>query len=429
MGSKYNGNTEFYQKAAVEKLTLKDVFSDVFKKHSRADGERLFTAGTAVTTPAPSQMLSSWVKPWVFVWVLGFGLLAVAMLMVMDSQGYGKFALIPMVFLGAFIMPLAVLIFYFEMNIPRNIPAYEVLSMLLIGGVLSLIFTGLFKEFLDPGTPAYLAPLTEEPAKLLALCVFLRKPGRRYILNGVVIGGAVGAGFAAIETTGYFMDYGLSNLLVRGLLAPGGHVLWAAIYGGALAMVVGQGKLQLRHFTNLGFLKYFGISCLLHFIWNSNLHTVRIPVFGDATQLILTVAGWVVLLHVLNKGIQQVLVVSAGAPGAVQTAPHLTTPIGTLVGVSGQYAGQSLPLSGGQISIGRDPATCNLLFSAEVAGISRRHCTITSDSTGVYLCDNGSTYGTFLDDGTRLQTGLRVHLRPGQRFYLVDSGTMFELRR
>ena len=53
-----------------------------------------------------------------------------------------------------------------------------------------------------------------------------------YILDGLLIGAAVGAGFAAFETAGYILRFGLNSGLeamleiikLRGFLVPGGHV-------------------------------------------------------------------------------------------------------------------------------------------------------------------------------------------------------------
>ena len=42
---RYGGNTEFFGKASQSKLRFWDIFSDVFKKHSKKDGESLFMAG------------------------------------------------------------------------------------------------------------------------------------------------------------------------------------------------------------------------------------------------------------------------------------------------------------------------------------------------------------------------------------------------
>lgn len=77
--------------------------------------------------------------------------------------------------------------------------------------------------------------LIEEVAKAVIVAVFLFKSKKsNYILDGLLIGVAVGAGFAAFETAGYILRFGMSSGLqamleiikLRGFLAPGGHVAW-----------------------------------------------------------------------------------------------------------------------------------------------------------------------------------------------------------
>ena len=46
----------------------------------------------------------------------------------------------------------------------------------------------------------------------------------------------------------------------------------------------------------------------------------------------------------------------------------------TLYGVSGEYAGVELELSDEPVVIGRDPRVNQLVFSADTAGVSGRHC-------------------------------------------------------
>ena len=45
-----------------------------------------------------------------------------------------------------------------------------------------------------------------------------------------------------------------------------------------------------------------------------------------------------------------------------------------LRGVTGKYSGQSFDLLKGKVVIGRDPATCNIVFDKNAPGISGRHC-------------------------------------------------------
>ena len=124
-------------------------------------------------------------------------------------------------------MPVAILLFYWEMNIPRNIPIYEVMMMFIVGGIISLILTGYLNTIIVTSQDCW-APVTEEPAKLLASLVFLKK--ENFILNGILIGGAIGAGFAAIETAGYIIRFGEDTGLIA-VYGPracglGGNVCW-----------------------------------------------------------------------------------------------------------------------------------------------------------------------------------------------------------
>jgi RsiW-degrading membrane proteinase PrsW (M82 family) len=98
--------------------------------------------------------------------------------------------------------------------------------------------------------------LIEEAAKLAALWLVVRRLGSYSIRDGIVLGVAVGFGFASFESSGYalvalFGSHGLelhnmvSTVLERGLLAPFGHGLWTGILGGVLFMAARGGRLRL----------------------------------------------------------------------------------------------------------------------------------------------------------------------------------------
>lgn len=422
----FGGNTEFYKKAATSKLTLKDVFSDVFKPHNKKDGEKMFIAGTSLSTPNENEMLKEWRKPWLFAWVGIFGFIFILLMYFITLSGGGVMVLVPFIFAGALVIPLAVLLFFWEMNIPRNIPLYNVISMLFIGGALSLIFTLIMNSFVGE-IPAYLAPLTEEPAKLLALCIFLRKPKNKYILNGLLIGAAIGTGFDAMESMGYALgaqNY-ITDLIGRGISSPGGHMVWAAMYGAALAMVKGSGKLETKHFADKRFLAYFGIAFLLHYSWNNNgFNILPIPLFGDLKFIILIVAAWITILSLIKKGIQQVLDLSIAPIGSNSFSPG---PASMLMGVSGMYKNNSFPLSANKLVFGRDINKVNIVFSKDTPGISSVHCEIRNDGQRIILIDKGSSYGTFLSNGTKLVPDKPYVLNKGDKFYLANKNNQFEI--
>ncbi|MEZ5351876.1 MAG: trypsin-like peptidase domain-containing protein [Bryobacteraceae bacterium] len=100
-----------------------------------------------------------------------------------------------------------------------------------------------------------------------------------------------------------------------------------------------------------------------------------------------------------------------------------------LRGVSGTHAGQAIPLGGKPCVFGRDPQVANLIFPADSAHVSKRHCQITRDTdTGrIWLEDLWSSNGTFLSDGSRLPSGEKRELRPGDRFYLGCEDNLFEI--
>lgn len=423
---KSGGNTVFFKKGLESSLKLGDVFSDVFKPHSKQDGERMFIAGTELSTPKEWEMLSEWKKPWLFFRVLTAGLL-ITLLSYIALIYIGP-TMVPMfIIAGSFATPVAVLIFFWELNVPRNIPFYDVLKMFLLGGVMSILFTVIF-SYVVPEGPASYAPFSEEPAKVAALAFFLSRGNKnKYILNGILIGGAVGAGFAAIESAGYAFVYdSIDTIILRGILAPGMHVAWAAITGGALAMVKGSSKLEGRHFFNVDFLKYLAIAVALHYVWNSGIAIIDFGVFGSLMHYILIGLAWFTLLILMNKGIRQIVMVSSGKAANAPT-PVSGKPV--LYGLTGEYAGKTFPLNGGQVVFGRDAKLANIIFPQTTKGISRKHCTLKVEGNTLWLSDDGSSYGTFLDSNERLAPGNRVRLENGQQFYLASrQGALFEIR-
>jgi len=102
-----------------------NVFSDVFKKHTHEEAERLFIAGTAQTTPNVQNALDIWPKPWLFarifivIIICYFGL----------YLGYDAFEnenfLPGLIIMGSFMVPISLLIFFWEMNTPQNISIYQ----------------------------------------------------------------------------------------------------------------------------------------------------------------------------------------------------------------------------------------------------------------------------------------------------------------
>lgn len=411
----YGGNTEFYDKAANSRLTFGDFFRDSFKKHEPGAGAKVFMSGTPFSTPTPDRMLAEWQKPWLWARVLCVGLIFCAILYV--SSNFMTAPLYALFSLGALVIPISILIFFWEANIPRDIPLYTLIVIFLIGGALSIAFVPFIPEI---GETAAFAAFVEEPTKLLALSIFLYKLDKKYIFDGILIGAAVGTGFASMENIYYIFAMGspMEVFLMRSILSLGGHIMWAAAEGGALAMAKGNDKLQMKHFGDKRFLIYLAASIALHFTWNSDFGIMEIPVFVDVKYLILCGLAIFSVFTLMKRAITQVLnAVDLGRfqhilhPQEQNTSAKAEARLkqAVLVAQTGPLAGARFPFQK-TIVIGRDPSVCNVILPNETAGVSRKHCLLELRPDGVYLMDVSST-GTFWLSGARVtpNTWVRVN--------------------
>lgn len=101
-----------------------------------------------------------------------------------------------------------------------------------------------------------------------------------------------------------------------------------------------------------------------------------------------------------------------------------------LRGIEGHFRGSVLELVDESLAIGRDPQACQLVFPTTMTDIGRTHCVLRFDQKKqvFWLRDCKSTNGTFLQSGERLPPEQPKRLRSGDRFYLSDRTTTFEVR-
>lgn len=306
-------------------VNVREVFSEVSRKRSEADVTELLTIGTSKNTPDLQDIDTTWPKPWLFFKALVLTVL-VYLGFVFAWKQFHNTNLIPgMIMVGASAIPLTVVLFYFEMNAPRNVSLHRVLWMVLVGGIVSLITSlfgfNVFGRSLD-WLGASQAGIIEETGKLLALLIIAHTAKYRWTLNGLLFGGAVGAGFAAFESAGYAFRSGLGELIiqtlglgaarldgvfesiwVRGLLTPGGHVAWTALVGAALWKLKGDQPFQLAMLKDPRFLRVFGLVVSLHMIWNSTFGA-DIPYFGK--YLLLAGVTWMAIFGFIQDGLNQI---------------------------------------------------------------------------------------------------------------------------
>lgn len=96
-----------------------------------------------------------------------------------------------------------------------------------------------------------------------------------------------------------------------------------------------------------------------------------------------------------------------------------------LVGQGGQFAGKKIAVSN-ELRIGRSH-TNQIVYPQDVPGISGSHCVLMPGSGGLILMDLGSTYGTFLPNGTKLNPNQKYLLKQGDAFCLGNKQQMFRV--
>jgi RsiW-degrading membrane proteinase PrsW (M82 family) len=156
------------------------------------------------------------------------------------------------VLLGSFLVPTTGVVWYVDHYQSPELSGSLVARAFIVGGVLGVMASAILESlFVQPGMAMYFGVgLIEEGAKLLALMYVVRGMARRTIRDGIVLGAAVGFGFAALESSGYAFNallvvengqpvgLSLSDLVIteflRGILAPLGHGLWTGLLGGIL---------------------------------------------------------------------------------------------------------------------------------------------------------------------------------------------------
>ena len=192
----------------------------------------------------------------------------------------GNFNLVPtVVLLGSFLVPVTAVLWYLDHYQSAVLSGRDVLNAFLVGGVLGVLGASILESWLLAGGPLLYAivGLVEEGAKLAALVAVTWRLPHRSARDGIVMGAAVGFGFAALESSGYALTalfaggqhLSLGALvgteLLRAVLAPFGHGLWTAILGGVLFASAEGGRLRM---TRSVVLTYIGVS-LLHSLWDA----------------------------------------------------------------------------------------------------------------------------------------------------------------
>jgi RsiW-degrading membrane proteinase PrsW (M82 family) len=251
------------------------------------------------------------------VFITGFVLWLVTVLVTFET---GNSNLIPtIILLGSFLIPVTFATYALG-RADRIVTAQRIFTALVYGGLLGVLGASILESaFLrQPSGLAYVGVgLIEEAVKLAALWLLARRLPRYAPRDGIVLGAAVGFGFAAFESAGYAFNAlftangGLSLLnlveteVLRGIVTPLGHGLWTAILGAALFEVAARyGRPRLRRPV----LGWYAVVVVLHALW-------------DASR---GIAVWLTLL-LTTTPVQWMLIQMGRTPAVTPEQVHLFT--------------------------------------------------------------------------------------------------------
>ena len=242
---------------------------------------------------------------WVGVLVVGVGLFVLVLATLVDTKNIN---FIPsMILLGASIAPATFLTFAQGRTGRWQLPASTLALTAFFGGVIGVVAAGWleYDALRRLGVlPMVFVGLIEESAKLIAplAVLLLWWNRRRSASDGLVIGVASGAGFAALETMGYGFTALISSngnigdveqtLFVRGLTAPAAHLSWTGLTSGALFALAAAPSLKRLIVFALTFVAAVG----LHAAWDSFGTELAYVILG-----FLSLGGVLLQLHRYQK--------------------------------------------------------------------------------------------------------------------------------
>jgi protease PrsW len=213
------------------------------------------------------------------------------------------------ILLGAAVVPAAFVAFISGRRLPYTVSGAVIGASAFLGGVIGLIVAGTLEFDAQRdlgGLPMIGVGLIEETSKLIIpLVVLLIWRRYRSPANGLLIGVAAGAGFAALETMGYafttlIASHGsitatVDELLLRGFLSPAGHMAWTGITATALYAAAASGWQRRRV---LEFVGAFVVAVGLHALWDSQSSLV-----GTAVVAVCSLVALGVTVHRVHRAI------------------------------------------------------------------------------------------------------------------------------
>lgn len=230
------------------------------------------------------------------------------------------------ILIGNFLIPVVFVTFLYDHQHLSLLSTETIARSFGIGGILGVLGASVLEFLLirPPSVPnqglslgsALLVGLIEEGCKIAAVMIMVRRMRHTSQIDGLLLGAAVGMGFAALESTGYAFSALLSqghisasiiSTVLRGLFAPFGHGVWTGILGAVLFRESGP-----RHFRiDLPVILTYLLVSVLHGFWDGlpvavGLYIIVPPGFPvSVVTIILAIIGVVILTVLYRRALRQ----------------------------------------------------------------------------------------------------------------------------
>lgn len=278
------------------------------------------TAALAVGVEQPST------GAWWRILLAGFGLFILTVIVFAITGNPNLFPTVALI--GNFLVPVSYVAFFYERRHMSQVTLVSTARAFFYGGVLGVLAAALLEPVFVTSltfTSAFVVAIIEEFAKILGVLVVARHHRHDAEIDGVILGGAAGMGFAALESSGYvftaFLDSGgsLSTLVVvtllRGLLAPVGHGTWTAI----LASVMFREGSANRFRIDRSVIGAYVTVVVLHGLWDG-LPPIVDALTGSGLDVLISqggigVAGLVILWFRWREAVRLAALPSRGLTG------------------------------------------------------------------------------------------------------------------
>lgn len=114
------------------------------------------------------------------------------------------------------------------------------------------------------------------------------------------------------------------------------------------------------------------------------------------------------------------------AVGGISKTVAVSEGVAIISCIAGDLEGKDFVLKN-KLIMGRDPQKCKVVFPLDAEGVSGIHCQVYLEQGKVKLMDLGSTYGTFVGNGLKIDAETAVELKDGDTFSLGSEKNKFSV--